>query len=158
MSESAPNLAYGMLEKRIGYMLRRAQIAVFQDFFETVRAHDISPAQYSVLTIIENNPGMSQTQVADALGIKKANFVAMIKALETRGLAERRATPADRRSFALYLTDRGNSLIEVLHAASDRHEAKIRAAIGEQTYRELFAPLGRIARIGQPEPTPPSGA
>ena len=153
MADPEDPVDYGMLNRRIGYVLRRAQIAVFQDFYETVGALDISPAQYSVLSIIEANPGLSQTQVADALGIKKANFVAMIKGLGSRGLAERRPTPNDRRSYALHLTDRGHSLIRELHAASDRHEQRIRSAVGEQAYRDLVAPLVRISKIARSKRT-----
>jgi DNA-binding MarR family transcriptional regulator len=148
MADTGTHLAFGMLEKRIGYALRRAQLAVFQDFYQAVAEYDISTAQYSVLTIIENNPGLSQTQVADALGIKKANFVALIRTLETRKLVERRMTPNDKRSYALHLTGSGQKLITLLHQASEDHEARIRSAVGECTYRELFEPLARISRIG----------
>jgi DNA-binding MarR family transcriptional regulator len=100
----AAGIAYGALDERAGYWLRRAQIAVFQDFFRAFRSFDIRPAQYSTLTIIERNPGLTQTQVADALGIKKANFVSMIKELEARGLARRQPVKGDKRSYGLYLT------------------------------------------------------
>ncbi|MCA1952473.1 MAG: MarR family transcriptional regulator [Hyphomicrobiales bacterium] len=139
-------VAYGALERRIGYALRRAQIAVFQDFYRAVAAHAISPAQYSVLTIMENNPGLSQTQVADALGIKKTNFVAMIKELEARGLALRTPMPHDRRSFALSLSAAGAALVARLHADSEAHEARIRRAIGEEAYGALFPALRGIVR------------
>ncbi|MEN3384710.1 MAG: hypothetical protein V7608_4754, partial [Hyphomicrobiales bacterium] len=59
----------GPLPELIGYVLRRAQLVVFQDFFSAFAPFDISPAQFSVLTVIERNPGLTQTQVAAALGI-----------------------------------------------------------------------------------------
>ncbi|CAN1553977.1 MarR Transcriptional regulators [Rhabdaerophilaceae bacterium] len=155
MAEDDKLIKYGMLDRRIGYVLRRAQIAVFQDFFQTVSTFDVSPAQYSVLTVVECNPGLSQTQVADSLGIKKTNFVPMIKSLETRGLVERRETPSDKRSFALYLTASGTTLIEALHAASDEHEERICETIGKRRYHDLFVPLCEIAKLGQrPQATP----
>ena len=88
-------------------MLRRAQLVVFQDFFAAFAPFDIRPAQFAVLTVIERNPGLTQSQVADALGIKRTNFVGMLDALEARGLAERRQTARDKRSYALYLTAEG---------------------------------------------------
>lgn len=138
-------IAYGALDRRMGYALRRAQLAVFNDFFRTVATFEISAAEYSVLTIIENNPGLTQTQVADALGIKKTNFVALIKRLEDRGLVSRQSLPHDRRSFALHLTPAGDALIAKLHAASDAHEARIRALVGEARYQALFEPLHALA-------------
>ena len=149
MSGEEPAIAYGTLDTRIGYILRRAQIAVFQDFFHTVGAFEISPAQYSVLTVIEHNPGLIQTRVAEALGIKKTNFVAMIKELEARGLALRQPSLHDKRSFALHLSPGGRALMASLHAASAEHEAHVRASIGEEAYRTLFAPLRQVAQLGR---------
>ncbi len=98
---------YGPLNRRLGYVLRRAQIAVFRDFFAEFEAFDIRPGQYSILTVIESNPGLKQSAVSEALGIKRANFVAMIDELERRGLVRRDAAPNDRRSHALVLTPGG---------------------------------------------------
>lgn len=105
----------GPLGDSFGYLLRRAQVAVFQSFFDLFAEFDIRPAQYSVLTVIERNPGLSQTRLADALGIKKTNLVAIIDLLEQRGLARRRPSENDRRSHALFLTPKGTVLIGRLH-------------------------------------------
>lgn len=142
---SAPAIEFGPLKQRLGYVLRRAQVAIFQDFFLAFSAYKIRPAQYSILTIIEQNPGLSQTQVAEALGIKKTNFVAMITALQQRDLASRRPVVGDRRSHALYLTEAGAALMPVLHKIVDAHEARIVALIGAETHAGLFAPLQRLS-------------
>jgi len=138
---------YGPLDQRLGYLLRRAQIAVFKDFFTAFEAHDIRPGQYSILTVIECNPGLKQGEVSAALGIKRANFVAMIDLLERRKLVRRDPTPGDRRSYALMLTAKGSRLMAELHALAERHEQKIVEAIGPETYRSLAQPLKTIARL-----------
>jgi hypothetical protein len=89
-------LRQGPLDRRLGYLLRRAQLAVFQDFFATFAGFAVTPAQYAVLTLVEANPGSSQAQVADALAIKPANFVGLVRALVARGLVRRAAVPGDR--------------------------------------------------------------
>src|SRR5215218_2413684 len=104
----------GPLPELMGYVLRRAQLVVFQDFFNAFAPFDISPAQFSVLTVIERNPGLTQSQVAEALGIKRTNFVGMLDELERRTLAERRQTARDKRSHALYLTADGANLMRKL--------------------------------------------
>jgi DNA-binding MarR family transcriptional regulator len=143
---SRPAVDYGELNERIGYLLRRAQLAVFSDFFQTFSDFGISPAQYSILTVIGRNPGLSQTEVADALGIKKTNFVAVIKDLEKRGPVLRTAMPMDKRSFALTLTPSGTTLLGKLHRAAQDHENRIRAAFGADLYAALMQPLYRLTR------------
>lgn len=138
---------YGLLERRLGYALRRAQIAVFRDFFAAFEAYDIRPGQYSILTVIECNPGLKQGEVSEALGIKRANFVAMIDELERRGLVRRDSTPKDRRSYALVLTARGQRLMHALHAAADTHEQRLIETLGAETVSETFITLGKLAKL-----------
>jgi DNA-binding MarR family transcriptional regulator len=143
----------GPLPELIGYVLRRAQLAVFQDFFAAFAPFDIRPAQFSALTVIERNPGLTQSQVAEALGIKRTNFVGMLDELERRGLAERQ-TAGDKRSYALYLTAEGTALMRKLRPVIKAHEQRIVAKVGEDGGRTLIALLHAIgngaARNGEP--------
>ena len=62
--------------------MRRFQIWIFQDFIRTLAAADIRPTQYSVLTVIGANPGLSQMAVAQRLGIERARLVHLLDSLE----------------------------------------------------------------------------
>jgi len=139
------NIDLGPLPELIGYVLRRAQLVVFQDFFAAFTPFDIRPAQFSVLTVIERNPGLTQSQVAEALGIKRTNFVGMLDALEARGLTERRQAAGDKRSYALYLTAEGSALMRKLKPVLKAHESRMIAKIGEDGRDALTALLHEIA-------------
>ena len=145
MSERGTSIDLGSLPELIGYVLRRAQLAVFQDFFAAFAPFDIRPAQFSVLTIIERNPGLTQTKVAEALGIKRTNFVGMLDELERRGLAERRQTARDKRSYALYLTSEGTGLMRKLKPVLKAHESRMIARVGEDGRDRLVELLHEIA-------------
>lgn len=135
----------GPLPDLIGYVLRRAQLVVFQDFFAAFAPFDIRPAQFAVLTVIERNPGLTQSQVAAALGIKRTNFVGMLNTLEARGFAERRQTARDRRSYALYLTSEGAALTRKLKPVLKAHESRMIAKVGTEGREALLALLHEIA-------------
>src|SRR5689334_7688421 len=145
MSERGKSIDLGSLPELIGYVLRRAQLAVFQDFFAAFAPLDIRPAQFSVLTVIERNPGLTQSQVAEALGIKRTNFVGMLDALEARGLTERRQAARDKRSYALYLTAEGNALMRKLKPVLKAHETRMVALVGEDGRDRLMDLLHEIA-------------
>jgi DNA-binding MarR family transcriptional regulator len=135
----------GPLGDSFGYLLRRAQVTVFQRFFDLFAEFDIRPAQYSVLTVIERNPGLSQTRLAQALGIKKTNLVAIIDTLEERGLARRKSTDNDRRSHALFLTPKGTVLIGRLHrleAALDRDMSRLMKENERQRFCDVLRQVG----------------
>ncbi len=135
----------GPLPELIGYVLRRAQLVVFQDFFAAFAPFDISPAQFSVLTVIERNPGLTQSQVAAALGIKRTNFVGLLNVLETRALAERRQVSGDKRSYALYLTAEGAAMMRRLRPVLKAHESRMVAKVGEDGRDRLVELLHDVA-------------
>jgi len=130
-----------------GYPLRRAQLAVFDDFNRRFASLDLSPAQYSALVAIGDNPGRKQSEIAGALGIQRPNFVAMMDELERRGLAERLRSDADRRSHALVLTQRGNELVARARLAQSQQEEAIARLLGPQGRETLVALLRRLAKI-----------
>jgi DNA-binding MarR family transcriptional regulator len=142
-------LDLGELPLLSGYMLRRAQFAAFNDFLRFFDDLGVRPVQYAVLTVIDRNPGLKQSQVSEALGIKRANLVAILDALERRQLAKREAVVTDRRSYALRLTDKGVALMKDLRERSREHEQRLAATIGEDGRQQLLKLLhGVIEAVG----------
>ena len=134
----------GALAGQVGYQLRRAQLAVFADFHRRLGDVDIRPAQYAVLLILQQTPGLQQSQVADALGIKRANFVTLFDGLQARGLARREPCATDRRAVRLHLTEAGMLAMERIGRLVDAHEAWVSAVLGEQGRAQLLALLARL--------------
>ncbi len=140
-------LDLGPLDSHVGYLLRRAQLAVFAEIGTGFAAHGMSPADYAVLTVIDRNPGAGQTQVAETLGIQKTNFVPLIRRMESRGLVLRTPSQRDRRSVALTLTAEGETLLAALHTAAQAHVDRVRAHLGPDCYDSLLEPLQQLAAI-----------
>ena len=135
-------IGLGPLESYIGYALRQAQIAVFAEFIRTFETLDLRPAQFSVLLVINRNPGLNQSEVAASLGIQRANFVAFINRLQKRKLVERRRL--DRRSYALHLTREGEALLARALALQDELEARNHARLGADGKARLMQLLQRL--------------
>lgn len=135
----SPNL--GMLSNVMGFVLRQAQIATFKTFIDTFKDLDLRPSQFGILTVIEANPGLTQSELSEALAIKRANLVAMLDTLEQRGVIRRHQPPNDRRSRTLYLTDQGQEFVKTMF---DRHNAMERqsaAVLGENGKAQLLTHL-----------------
>ena len=90
-------LDFSMMEDAVGYSLRRAQLAVFQHFNEAFSSKGLRPTDFAVLLLLKRNQGSKQSEVAEALGIQRANFVAIVDGLENKGFVERRKSETDRR-------------------------------------------------------------
>jgi DNA-binding MarR family transcriptional regulator len=135
----------GPLAHMVGYQLRRAQLAVFDEVIKAFSPLNLRPAQYGVLAVLKHAPGLRQTEVAGALGIQRANFVALFDGLEQRGLARRDAMPSDRRSYALYLTAAGEELLARAAVAEAQVEARFDSRLGPGGREQLLALLQRLA-------------
>lgn len=136
---------YGVLDNSIGYLLRRAQIKVFQEFNHFFDALDMKPAQFSALEVIHHNPGLRQSALANALNIQRTNMVGMLDILQERGLVDRKPSPNDRRSHALHLTTKGEKLLKHLHMQFHTHEDRLMGIIGEGNREILRGALINIA-------------
>lgn len=141
ISQTEPELRTEATTDIVGYRLRRAQLSVFQRFNAAFETLNLRPAEYSVLVLIADNPGRKQTEIAEILGIKRANFVALVTGLETRGLIERQAAPGDRRANALYLTADGVKFLDEARAIQDRFEADCIARLGGVEGRDALLRL-----------------
>ena len=128
-------LELGVLDGHLGYFVRRLQVWIFQDFVRTLASFDIRPAQYSVLVVIEANPGLSQADLADTLGIERARLVRLLDGLEKRGLTRRQPSPIDRRSHALFLTREGQQKSQAHQGAGGRARGEPGKAAGPREAR-----------------------
>jgi DNA-binding MarR family transcriptional regulator len=135
---------FGPLTDYIGYALRRAQMSSVTDFLDAMKDVDLRPTQFAVLILINENPGIRQTEVCAALGLQKANFVPLLNELQRRGLALRKAGVPDRRSSALYLTSQGEALLQRACELHTEWEESIVARIGVRGREQLLALLQKL--------------
>lgn len=145
---AAAGLDMGILPTLLGYHLRVAHVAVFQNFGQTVGAADITPPQLGALLLVEVNPGVSQSAVAEALRFDRSTLVQIVDRLEERGLLKRETSPRDRRSHALTLTAAGVRLLVTLKELVRAHEAEIAAPLGVTERATLVALLERLHSPG----------
>lgn len=138
---SPPVIELGTLNDRLGYFVRRLQVWVFQDFIRRLSSVDVSPAQFSVLIIIEANRGLSQAELSATLGIERARLVRVLHRLEDRGLVRRLPSSADGRRHALRLTHSGQKLLVRAQALAAEHETALRKKLGGERYRNLLESL-----------------
>ena len=134
----------GPLPNLTGYVLRRAQLAVFDDFIRAFAPLGLRPAQFSTLIMIQRNPGRKQSEIAAALGIKQANFVALMDELDQRRLTRRIRSPADRRSHALTLTPTGEAMLQKALGVLEKYEHRYVSRLGASDHVRLLELLGKI--------------
>ncbi|KQW55813.1 MarR family winged helix-turn-helix transcriptional regulator [Variovorax sp. Root411] len=98
------------LRTLVGYNARRASLAVIEVFMERMAVYGLKVVDFSVLSLMAHNPGITSRQLCATLDVLPPNLVGLIAALERRGLIERRPHPSDGRALGLHLTPAGMDL------------------------------------------------
>jgi DNA-binding MarR family transcriptional regulator len=92
------------LETLLGYNARRAALAIIEVFLERMAIYDLRVVDFSVLSLVIHNPGITSRQLCATLGIQAPNLVSMVGALEKRDLITRQPHPLDGRAMGLHPT------------------------------------------------------
>ena len=132
------------LEGLLGFQLRRAQIKLFQHFKASMAELAITPGQAGVLILIESNPGISQAALARALLLERATLGETINNLQDKHWVERRKSPNDARSHALYLSAEGRKNMKKLHPDISRHEQNVSDNLSTKECAELLRLLSKF--------------
>jgi DNA-binding MarR family transcriptional regulator len=97
------------------------------------------------LRVVHTSGGISQQSLAQHLRILPSRLVVLIDELEERGMIERRADPADRRSYALHLTNTGRDTMKAIGRVARDHQDALLASLSTQERDLLSSLLLRVA-------------
>lgn len=134
------------LNHLVGYVMRRAQMKLNQHLTNRLEEHDIRPAQFTALSIIEQSPGLMQADLAKALAIEPPQAVLMINKLESRGLAMRVRSNPDKRSYGLFLSKAGEQLLAQLKDLAAQSDLESTAALNDPEREQLLTLLHKLYR------------
>jgi DNA-binding MarR family transcriptional regulator len=112
-------------EGRIGYLLRQAWHELRAAMDITLRPHGLSPAQYSALTVLARDPGVSGADLARGCNISPQAMNGVLATLERDGLVERTPHPTHGRILQVNLTAEGQRRINAARPDVDRLERMI---------------------------------
>lgn len=129
------------LETLVGYNVRRAALVIIGEFMERMAVYDLHTVDFSVLSLITHNPGITSKQLCDALGMHAPNLVNLVKALEKRGLVKRIPHPNDGRATGLHPTQAGQKMMHHAEKTAAELEIKSTARISAEERQTLIALL-----------------
>lgn len=132
----------GLLSGLLGYRLRVAQQAVFRDFAREIP--EASPGRAGILLLIDANPGVTQSRLAQAVGIDRSTLVGVLHALAARELVERRRGD-DRRTNGLWLTRPGRALVASLKQRIRIHERRVASRLTATERTQLLSLLEKLS-------------
>ncbi|MGH1415155.1 MAG: MarR family winged helix-turn-helix transcriptional regulator [Pelagimonas sp.] len=143
---TAPKVNDETLRRFVGYHLKRTFNIIQADLTQTLKPFGLRMLTYTALVLIVDNPGLSQAQLAEAMGIERPNLVVIVDELEGRDLITRDRVPTDRRAYALKTTLAGRRLYDQALEAVIAHENQMLANIDDESRTRLIQALTDIRK------------
>jgi DNA-binding MarR family transcriptional regulator len=127
------------------FLLAQVGAHAASKFAERLAKLKLAPAHAGILRILNWTPAITQQALSATLGTVPSRLVALLDELEAKGLIERRENPGDRRSYALHLTEKGHSTLEMIGRVSREHQQALLLALSDDERGQLADLLQRIA-------------
>ncbi len=134
----------GLLDSLIGYNARRAALAVIDVFMQRMKVYDLRPVDFSVLSLIMHNPGITSRQLCTTLGVLPPNLVGMINAMEKRNLIARKPHPRDGRAVGLHVTAAGQKLMRDAERTAIELESEATSRLSASEAKTLIRLLKKV--------------
>ena len=134
------------LQYYLGYHIRQAQVAVFRDLSHSTDGIALTPGEFSLLTIVRANPGISQVTLAKLYELDKSTLSHSVKVLVNRGCIIRRRIKEDRRYFGLKLTVGGSRLLDQYTEVIEAQERLMEDVLGANDHNRLRELLMRVSK------------
>jgi len=138
-------IKFGRLPGYIGYQVRQAQSAVFRDISRALKDIAVTPGEFSLLAMLETNPGVNSVTLAKIYQLDKATLSLAIKSLVRRGIIRSTRSADDRRYYSLKLTPAGRAVLRRVTRRIERQERTMDAVLAPGERRRLLDLLQRIS-------------
>ena len=134
----------GEIRNLVGFHIRLAQGATYRHFTETFADLDLTQKQVSVLWLIDDRPGIAQTDLAQRMRMDRATTMGIVNRLQARANLLRGKSPSDGRKQTLNLTDSGREALAVAKKATAAHERWLKSRFSDKEVETLIELLTRI--------------
>jgi len=132
------------MENLHGYMVGRTAFTMKHKFHKQIKlmGYKATPEQWGILNLLEQEEGLSQSEIAEKSIKDKANITRILDVMQRNGLIQRQKHENDRRAYKIFLTDKGREL----QGALAKHVQKIDNQACEDLNAEELKELKRILK------------
>jgi DNA-binding MarR family transcriptional regulator len=126
---------------RLTYLVKQAELAIRAQLDRIVGTHGLTTLQYTALSVLERNPGISSAQLSRRSFVTAQAGNEMVAILERKGLIERQPSPANLRIRLVSLTKAGAALLEACDGEVDELETRMLRGLDASKRRQLRSGL-----------------
>jgi DNA-binding MarR family transcriptional regulator len=137
------------LSQSPSHLLRRCVQYANDLFSRESSASDLTKQQFTVLAAVEQNEGISQTDLVALTGIDRSTLAEMIRRMIDKGLLDRERTESDQRANAVRIAAGGRKALRSARSASERVERALLAGLSVSDRQKFVKMLATVASHGE---------
>ncbi len=126
---------------RVGYLIKRAQTVLHDAMTDALRSRDLTVTQFAVLTALDDEPGLSNADLARRAFVTPQSMHAVLQELERRQLVVRRTHPQHQRVLQAALTETGRRTLRSAADAVNIVEERMLGQLSEPARSRLASAL-----------------
>lgn len=139
-----PALSGYDLTQSVGYHLHRAYTGLRRELDSRLTAHGVTSTQWGALVSIGRHNCRTAAELSRWMNLDSGGVSRVVAQLESQGLIERRAVPANRRIRQIRLSRRGRVLLPRLEEVTAAVAKDFFAGFSKADYRSLRDLLARV--------------
>ena len=133
-----------VLDKQIGFLLRRAHQRATSIFAGNFAELNLTPTQFATLAKIADQSAVSQNRLGRMTAMDPATIQGVVRRLDERGYIKRLPDMKDRRRMVLRLTEMGHETVEELLDEVDAVSHQFLAPLAPDEQKQFRSLLKRI--------------
>lgn len=147
MDRKAPNLD-AALRSLVGYNVKRANSAIMGDVERVLGRFGLRRTTFSALSVVSDNPGLRQSELAEVLAIERPNLVQIVEELLRPGWIVRERDAADRRAYRLSASAEGTHRLTQAGTALSAYDARLTKGMDAAERAALISALRKVEANG----------
>lgn len=135
------------IHEAVGFRINRTAIILRNGFTKVLKPFGIAPEQFSIMVLLQEQPDISQTEIANILVKDKTTITRLIDSVEKKGYLSRERVEGNRRAHRVFLTPEGEKVIDEVYVVGEKHKQCVNDAITPEEKAQLFKILEKLENI-----------
>lgn len=135
------------IENSLGFLLAKCHQRAFHIFRKKLEPHHLTPPQFATLAFLWKKDGITQVTLGELMDVDRTTISGIVDRLERMELVLRGADTSDRRSWVLFLSEKGRNLQRELEPLAGEFNNSVAVSLSEGELRHLLEMLKKIRCI-----------
>jgi len=137
------------LGPKLGFLLNDLSKMVTQVWDSRLKHADLTRSQWRAIGHVSRTPGITQIDLAEALGVGRMAVTGIIDRLEKKQLLTRKLDNTDRRIKKVYCTAKAKKLLPSMQGVGDMVLEDMTADLTDRQLEQLITALKKMHVAGQ---------